>query len=376
MTLNTVRRTFLVGAPLAFAALLTLHPMGTGDMFDAVSENVTRWLIVHYGGAIGFPAMALVIWLLIRDLPGRAATSRAVALPVYAVFYGVWEALFGIATGIMPAPATASSGAERDGAEAAFNAIISSPLVGEPGVFVSIGRSPGGRDLGRDHRAQARRCPPRRARAPRHRRPDGVPRPGRPARARLPQHRRVHDRAPPRGGGGMRPVFRIALAVDRRPRRRRQLRAAAAGHVRRPITSSAGWPCSRRWCSRRGPIRACAEAGAARWRCSSACSGSSRAPRPCIPTQVGASGDDYTGLLAIPAGLALLGLGATTLWSTRRTRRQPPVALPAPRRCSARRAPPSTLFVVAPLSGGYLTPISGARTCRRPISVPATSRCR
>ena len=29
-------------------------------MFDAVSENVTPWLIVHYGGAIGFPAMALV----------------------------------------------------------------------------------------------------------------------------------------------------------------------------------------------------------------------------------------------------------------------------------------------------------------------------
>ncbi len=139
MNLNTVRRTFLIGAPLAFAALLTLHPMGTGDMFDAVSENVTRWLIVHYGGAIGFPAMALVIWLLIRDLPGRAATIARCALPVYAVFYGVWEALFGIATGIIASAGNSVSGAERDGAEAAFNAIVSSPLVGEPGVFVSIG---------------------------------------------------------------------------------------------------------------------------------------------------------------------------------------------------------------------------------------------
>jgi hypothetical protein len=34
---------------------------------------------------------------------------------------------------------------------------------------------------------------------------------------------------------------------------------------------------------------------------------------------VGASGDDYTGLLSIPAGLLLLGLGAVTLWRTRRT---------------------------------------------------------
>jgi fermentation-respiration switch protein FrsA (DUF1100 family) len=35
--------------------------------------------------------------------------------------------------------------------------------------------------------------------------------------------------------------------------------------------------------------------------------------------QVGPSGDDYTGLLAIPAGLLLVGLGATTLWRSRRT---------------------------------------------------------
>jgi MYXO-CTERM domain-containing protein len=34
---------------------------------------------------------------------------------------------------------------------------------------------------------------------------------------------------------------------------------------------------------------------------------------------VGASGDDFTGLLSIPAGLLLLGLGAVTLWRTRRT---------------------------------------------------------
>jgi uncharacterized protein len=35
--------------------------------------------------------------------------------------------------------------------------------------------------------------------------------------------------------------------------------------------------------------------------------------------QVGASGDDFTGLLVIPAALLLLGLGAVTLWRTRRT---------------------------------------------------------
>jgi hypothetical protein len=130
---------FLVGAPLAFAALLTLHPMGTGDMFDAVSQNVTPWLIVHYGGAVGFPLMALVIWLLIRGLPGRAATVARFALPVYAVFYGAYEALFGIATGIIADAGNDLRGAEREGAAAAVEAITTSPVVGEPGLFVSVG---------------------------------------------------------------------------------------------------------------------------------------------------------------------------------------------------------------------------------------------
>ena len=35
--------------------------------------------------------------------------------------------------------------------------------------------------------------------------------------------------------------------------------------------------------------------------------------------EVGPSGDDFTGFLAIPAGLLLLGLGVVTLWRTRRT---------------------------------------------------------
>ena len=68
---------------------------------------------------------------------------------------------------------------------------------------------------------------------------------------------------------------------------------------------------------------------------------------------VGASGDDYTGLLSIPAGLALLCLGATTLWTTRRTSGS------RPRRYLRRSLLGAAgaviaLFVVAPLSAGYL----------------------
>jgi hypothetical protein len=138
MSRTTALRAFLLGAPLAFAALLTQHPTGDGDLYATVSDNVGPWLAVHYGGALFFPLMALVVWLLIRGLSGRAVTIARVALPVYAVGYLVFEALFGIATGILANTGNHLSGAERQGVVEAVNDIAGSPMVGDPGVFVSV----------------------------------------------------------------------------------------------------------------------------------------------------------------------------------------------------------------------------------------------
>jgi hypothetical protein len=69
--------------------------------------------------------------------------------------------------------------------------------------------------------------------------------------------------------------------------------------------------------------------------------------------QVGASGDDYTGLLSIPAGVALLGLGVVTLWRTRR--RDDGHARRYLRRSLLGAAGAVVaLLVVAPLSASYL----------------------
>jgi MYXO-CTERM domain-containing protein len=70
-------------------------------------------------------------------------------------------------------------------------------------------------------------------------------------------------------------------------------------------------------------------------------------------TTSGASGDDYTGLLCLPAGIALLGLGALTLWRTRRT--QGNRAWRYLRRALLGvTGVAATSFVVAPVSAGYL----------------------
>lgn len=132
-------RTFLVGVPLAFAALLMFHPIGAGDFYGAVAADSTRWLAVHIGSALLFPLMAAAVWLQIRDASGRAAAVSRISLLVFAVFYGVWEALMGIASGIVAHEGAAMSAGAREGIAGAVNAISTHPIVGELGVFNSIG---------------------------------------------------------------------------------------------------------------------------------------------------------------------------------------------------------------------------------------------
>ncbi len=67
----------------------------------------------------------------------------------------------------------------------------------------------------------------------------------------------------------------------------------------------------------------------------------------------GASGDDYTGLLSLAAGLTLLGLGVATLWNTRRTEGNRAWRY-VRRSLLATTGLVVTLLAVAPLSGGYL----------------------
>jgi hypothetical protein len=70
-------------------------------------------------------------------------------------------------------------------------------------------------------------------------------------------------------------------------------------------------------------------------------------------TEVGASRDDFTSLLCLPAGVLLLGLGAVTLWRTRRTDDR--LAWRYPRRALIVLGAVVPAFVVAAIGYGYGT---------------------
>jgi hypothetical protein len=104
---------FLVGVPLAWAVLLLFHPTGDGEYYDIVSGRVTAWLVVHLGTMLFIPLLAAVIFVLLRGIEGTAALVSRMALAIFAVFYGAFEAVVGIGSGIITDAVNALPAGER-----------------------------------------------------------------------------------------------------------------------------------------------------------------------------------------------------------------------------------------------------------------------
>ena len=157
------------------------HPMGD-SFYEIASESNTTWLIVHVGALVLFPAMAAVVWRLLRGVDGRAATLSRASLLAFAVFYTGWEVMTGVATGVL-AQAGDVEGVER---------ITTHWLSGELGLLNSVGALGWTAAIAAAvARAAARGRGPRNADRARRERGDGDAHPAdRADRPDLPQHRR------------------------------------------------------------------------------------------------------------------------------------------------------------------------------------------
>ena len=134
-----VRSCFLIGTPLALAALLTIHPEGDGQIYDGVRDHVTDWLVVHIGLAIGAVLMAIALYQLVRGVTGRAAAVSRAALAPFVVAFLTWEGYTGIQTGRLAHEANAlPAGPERDAAAANIQDHFTNPIIGDPSVMSMI----------------------------------------------------------------------------------------------------------------------------------------------------------------------------------------------------------------------------------------------
>ncbi len=67
----------------------------------SLADEVTTWQIVHVGTLVFIGLMGVALYLLVRDVPGRAAAVSRLAIGPFVLFYGAWEAVIGLATGAL-----------------------------------------------------------------------------------------------------------------------------------------------------------------------------------------------------------------------------------------------------------------------------------
>jgi hypothetical protein len=130
---------FLIGVPLAWAVLLLFHPGGEGDIYPALRDDVTRWLVVHVGTMVFIPLLAVAIYLLVQGVENTAARVCRIALATFAVFYTAWEVLMGIGTGVLVEDVNGLPVAERGTGSDLVNDFTENIFVRDFGVFNVIG---------------------------------------------------------------------------------------------------------------------------------------------------------------------------------------------------------------------------------------------
>jgi hypothetical protein len=87
----------VVGAPLLLAIVEIIHP----QPHDLMKLDVQTWLAVHYAQIALFPLTALAVAWWVRGQPGIAAAVCRVALFVFGATWTAWDAVAGVATGIL-----------------------------------------------------------------------------------------------------------------------------------------------------------------------------------------------------------------------------------------------------------------------------------
>jgi hypothetical protein len=136
---SSARVAFLIVVPLAWAVLLWFHPGGDGPIYDSLADDVTAWQIVHVGTLVFIGLIGVALYLLVKDVPGRAAAVSRLAIGPFVLFYGAYEAVIGLATGALVQHANDAPPGDRAAVSNAIQSLQENVAIGDPGIVVVVG---------------------------------------------------------------------------------------------------------------------------------------------------------------------------------------------------------------------------------------------
>jgi len=144
---TVLRRTLLLGVPLAVGAISMIHPGSVTNpgheheegLYAQIGDQAELFIAVHVIQMVLFGLLGLSVWVAIRRLRGVAAQVARWALLPFLVFYTAFDSLVGIGTGVLVREGRQMPAADQDVAGGLTNAYGDSLLTGDPNVFALLG---------------------------------------------------------------------------------------------------------------------------------------------------------------------------------------------------------------------------------------------
>jgi hypothetical protein len=121
----------VLAAPLLWAVLAILHPTEGGELYAGIEDDANKWIFVHLGQLVLTPLVGVGVWMLLDGIRSAFAHIARAALVLWMVFFSAFDAIAGIATGVLTRHANSLTGAEQEAVVGAINFLFDdSQLVG------------------------------------------------------------------------------------------------------------------------------------------------------------------------------------------------------------------------------------------------------
>ena len=114
----------------AWVAVAFIHPNMSPEAVGELRSVMGRWMFVHVAQLFLAAGLAYTLWHVLRNNTTRPAKLARGLMPVYLVFFGAFDAVVGLGTGLAVDSGPAG--------EAAARHIINSPLAGDFSVITNI----------------------------------------------------------------------------------------------------------------------------------------------------------------------------------------------------------------------------------------------
>jgi hypothetical protein len=108
----------VLAAPLLWVVVAFLHP--TDEPYEGIADEANRWIFVHVAQLVLTPFLAAGVWMLLGGIQSVAAAITRAVLAFWMVFFSAFDAVAGIATGVLTRHANSLTGEAQAGVVAAI----------------------------------------------------------------------------------------------------------------------------------------------------------------------------------------------------------------------------------------------------------------